>query len=122
MTRPQGETRQDRMRQRLLGLVVVVALVSLLGNIVQTHQSITSGNRHHAASAQQQSTIISLNKEIATLLKQHSVTFAQEKQQLASAALYDADVLNFAKTLEGQLVAICAATDSACPTLPPLPS
>lgn len=121
MTRPEGETRRDRRLQRIVGLGAVIALFSLVGNVVLTYNSIERNDRNHAVTATLQQTIIAKDKETITLLKEHSVTFAQQKKQAAAAAAYDQDVKILAAELVGQNAAICAATLAACPQLPPLP-
>lgn len=80
-----------------------------------TQRIVVVNNRHHQQNTAQQN-------EITTLLKEHSVTFAQQKVAAAKQAAYDADVLAFAETLAGQLKAVCASTHASCPVPPPIPN
>jgi hypothetical protein len=97
-----------------------VTLTQQIHSLTQT--LIVAGNRHHASTAAQNRTIIKLQTENHTLLQEHSASFASQQAAAKKAASYDADVLAFAKTIEGQLAALCAATGAGCPPLPTLPS
>lgn len=122
---PSAETRHRWWRKWSLWIVAVgvVALVSAGGYVVWA--------AHYAATAQQQSTqrgvanhtlLVELKKadaEIASLLKQHSSSFAEQEA-------YDADVKALAIWLvEAQQVlheCATATSVSACPALPAPPA
>jgi hypothetical protein len=107
---PSGETRKERRRQYYVGIGCVIALFSLLGNFF------LSGLVHS-----DQVDLQAKDAQIVTLLKQHSVTFAQQQKTAKQTTVFLQDLGILATYLTESNEAVCAATHAACPVLPAIP-
>lgn len=122
MARPEGETRKERRLQRIIGTGVVVLFLLLGVIVIQGVVQYRSQEDHHNASVAQQAEIITKDKETITLLKEHSVTFAQQQKAAAQQTQYDADVLAAAEAVAENTAVICTALHLTCEPLPGVPA
>jgi hypothetical protein len=130
MVRRSPEQR-DQFKDKLAAIGLVIGLLIGGGGLAwgvyetaQTHQVVAQnkaltqalikvGKIHHAETVKKDAQLATLLDQVKGLLNQHSASFAQQQA-------YDADVLAFAQTIEGELTALCSVSAASCPALPAL--
>jgi hypothetical protein len=123
---PIGETAKDRRNQWYVGIISVIALLSIISTAILTGVLVKVTTDDHAAAAKQQATITAQNnqiskqnKKIISLEQQHGSDIANESQLLAGIQRENAILAAFAIDLTNTVNAICGVTSCNKP-IPPL--
>lgn len=123
--RPEGETRGERVRQWILGVAVVLAILGLATTLLFAAITYTAGNDHHAATVRENAEIVSLLKEVKNAqedghakLDDLNTIEKQVADVIEGLPGADAALGKFAQWLE-----VCVGQDheTGCPA-PPIPT
>ena len=109
---PIGETAKDRRRQWFVGIVAVVALLAILGNVVLGAALIKITDDDHTSQLAQQQHIVRLEQ-------QHGADIQNSAQLLKNIKAADKVLAKFAISLINTENAICAKVGCGTP-IPPL--
>ena len=127
MIHPAGETRQDRRRQWIVGLGIILIFVLAIGNLGQGYINYQSQTSHHATTVKQDKEILSLLQTVhnAQITNKGTLTDVAKLEQEVAAVIKglpgaDKVLITEAEAIDQQLMAVCAATNAHCPPLPPI--
>ena len=129
MTRPVDETRQDRRRQHIVGLGVVLIFALSFGNIITGVIQYNSQTQHHDSTVKQQKEILSLLQTVHNAQKTNVGTITDIKALetevaavIAGLPKANTTLITVAEGISQQLMAICVSTNAHCPPLPAIPT
>ena len=129
MNHPEGETRKDRGKQWLVGLGCFVVLSASISTPLLIWRGNDAQNNQHAATVEQDKTIIGLEQRNNRLEKQHGADIENESMLLKGIKKSDTELAAFAAYVIESNIANCAnsaatakavgVTIQMCPALPP---